>query len=198
MQHLKFLSEAKQPKPTWLAMIAARKAAPVFVAGWFALLGATSSAGAGALDDGQIMGIYIQVNGFDVETALLGRALSHSSAVRNLAAHVSTDHMGVRQAAYALAAKCNVSPVTPSDRDAAAVEHGQAMTKLSALKGAEFDKAYLRHEVAFHTAAIDAVRQALEPSAACPDLRAHFQAVLPAFEHHLAKTRALAQEMNAL
>lgn len=196
MLHMKFFSDDNGSKLASFARVVARTAAPMIAALWFALLGPTGSAVAGALDDGQILGIYIQVNGFDAETALLGRALSHSSAVRNLATHVSTDHLGVRQAAYALAAKCKVSPVIPSERDAAAVEHGQEMTKLSALKGAEFDKAYLRHEVAFHTAAIEAVRQALEPSATCPDLRAHFKDVLPAFEHHLLETQALARELN--
>lgn len=196
MLHMKFFSDDKGSKLASFDRVVARNAAPMIAALWFALLGPTGSAVAGALDDGQILGIYIQVNGFDAETALLGRALSHSSAVRNLATHVSTDHLGVRQAAYALAAKCKVSPVTPSERDAAAVEHGQEMTKLSTLKGAEFDKAYLRHEVAFHTAAIEAVRQALEPSATCPDLRAHFKEVLPAFEHHLLETQALARELN--
>lgn len=67
---------------------------------------------------------------------------------------------------------------------------------LSALEGSAFDIAYLRHELAFHTSAIEAVRKALKPSATCPELRAHFEQVLPAFEHHLAETQALARELN--
>ena len=99
----------------------------------------------------------IQVNGFDVETALLARAQASSNDVRTLATHVSADHMGVRQAAFDLAAKCNVSPVLPASRVGAALEHGKAMTKLAALTGTEFDKSYLLREVAFHRSAIDAV-----------------------------------------
>src|SRR5262245_56735272 len=35
---------------------------------------------AGQLSDAQIMGIYIQVNGFDIDTALLGRSQAGSPA----------------------------------------------------------------------------------------------------------------------
>src|SRR4051812_16797262 len=85
----------------------------------------TAQAERSALNDAEVLGIYIQVNGFDIETALLARAQAKSNAVRTLATHVSTDHMGVRQAAHDLAAKCAVTPTLPSSRDAAALEHGQ-------------------------------------------------------------------------
>ncbi len=157
-----------------------------------ACFGLGGLATAGTLNDAQIIGIYVQVNGFDIETALLGRSQSHSDAVRKLAAHVSSDHIGVRQAAFDLAAKCKVSPSLPDERDAAAIEHSKTMINLSALKGDEFDRAYLKHEVAFHRAAIDAVRGLLLPSATCPELKEHFTAILPAFEHHLSQTEKLA------
>jgi putative membrane protein len=156
-------------------------------------LGAWSGAAQAAdLTDGQILGIYIQVNGFDIETALLGRSQSDSAKTRKLAEHVASDHLGVRQGAYALAEKCKVAPVLPAERNSAAVEHDFAMARLLKLTGADFDKAYAEHEVAFHAAAIEAVRTALLPSARCPELQAHFKAVLPAFEHHLKMTKELA------
>ena len=187
-----------------------RKLLPVIAAGCFVALGLAGSAIAGvapvapvapvartAMTDADVLGIYIQVNGFDVETALLGRALAGSSAVRDLAAQVATDHISVRAAAFDLATKCNVSPVLPGSRNAAAVEHGRAMTKLGALAGAGFDTAYLQHEVAFHRAAIDAVKQVLQPAATCPALKAHFKEILPALEHHLSVTEALARGLTA-
>jgi putative membrane protein len=155
-------------------------------------LGLSTSASAGNLSDAQILGIYIQVNGFDIETALMGRSLAHSEAVRKLATQVSTDHVGVRQAAFALEEKCKISASLPDERDAAAIEHSKTMSRLIALKGAEFDKAYVEHEVAFHRAAIDAVRGLLLPSATCPALQEHFTSILPAFEHHLAMTQEMA------
>lgn len=169
----------------------------VCISALVASFGISGLATAGTLNDAQILGIYIQVNGFDIETALLGRSQAHSDAVRKLAAHVSSDHVGVRQAAFDLAEKCKVSPSLPDERDAAAIEHSKTMNKLMALKGAEFDKAYVEHEVAFHRAAIDAVRGLLQPSATCPELQAHFKSILPAFEHHLSMTEEIAAKIAA-
>jgi len=151
------------------------------------------SANASPLSDAQIAGIYIQVNGFDIDTALLGRSQASSDAVRSLAEHVAADHIGVRQAAYAVAEKCGSSPILPVERNAAAIDHDKTLAKLLALKGPEFDKAYVEHEVAFHRAAIEAVKTVLLPAAKCPELQAHLRSVLPAFEHHLLQTEALRQ-----
>lgn len=159
-----------------------------------ALLAPVSASMAAAADDAQILGIYIQVNSFDIETALLARAQGNSDALKRLAEQVSADHLGLRQEAQSLALTCNVAPTLPGERNAAMKEHGQAMMSLSALKGPQFDKAYLEHEVAFHRAAIDAVRTMLLPASRCPALQAHFKAVLPALEKHLAHTEELAMK----
>ena len=153
---------------------------------------------ASQLSDAQILGIYIQVNGFDIETALLGSAQGGSDEVRSLAKHVAADHSGVRQAAYVLAEKCKVVPTLPAERNAAASDHATMLGRLQALKGAEFDKAYAEHEVAFHRAAIEAVKTALLPSAQCVELKAHFREVLPAFAHHLQQTEALAAKVASI
>jgi putative membrane protein len=153
---------------------------------------AGTAAAADTLTDSQVLGIYIQVNSFDIETALLARSQGKSAAVRNLAAHVASDHTGVRRAAYELAEKCGVRPSLPPERDAAAEEHSAAMVQLLNLEGAQFDTGYVRREVAFHRAAIAAVKTTLLPAARCAELKSHLQTVLPAFEQHLAQTEALA------
>ena len=150
-----------------------------------------------AMTNAEVLAIYIQVNSFDLETALLGRAQANSKAVRDLAAQVAADHMGVRQTAFSLAAACKVSPVLPPGRDAAALDHGRTLTKLAALEGADFDTAYIQHEVAFHRAAIDAVKHTLQPATTCPALQAHFKEILPALEHHLAETENVARALTA-
>jgi putative membrane protein len=160
--------------------------------------GVCHAASPAPLGDAQILGIYIQVNAFDIETALLGRANAGADAERQLADRVATDHAGVRQVAFALGTTCKVTPSTPAERNAAAAEHAQVIMRLEALKGAAFDKAYLQHEVAFHRAAIAAVRGTLLPAASCADLKAHLKTVLPAFEEHLAHTERLARELGAM
>jgi putative membrane protein len=105
---------------------------------------------------------------------------------------IFSDHTGVRQAAYELAAKCSAQPSLPPWREGAAVEHAKSLEQLLTLHAAQFDQEYLSREVAFHRAAIAAVKTTLIPAAHCAELKAHLQSVLPAFEQHLAQTESLA------
>lgn len=143
------------------------------------------SAMAQSLSDAQILGIYSQVNSFDIETALIGQLKGQSDEVRAIGQMVSRDHTGVRAAAHDLAEQIGVLPELPPARLGAAQDHDAVIGALHGLEGAAFDAAYLKHEIAFHTAAIAAVETLLLPEADHPDLKAHFEAVLPAFHHHL-------------
>ena len=97
-----------------------------------------------------------------------------------------------------LAETCKVVPTLPTERNAAASDHARTLGRLQALKGPEFDKAYAEHEVAFHRAAIEAVKTALLPAAQCAALKAHFTEVLPAFAHHLQQTEAVAAKVASV
>lgn len=157
---------------------------------------ALSSANADEINDGSIIAIYNQVNSFDIETGLLGSARGHSKDVRALGSMVVRDHSGVRQAADEMAAAISASLALPVNRSAAATEHYAVMAKLVALSGEEFDRAYLEHEIAFHEAAIGAIKTILLPAATNQKLIDHFNAVLPAFQGHLDKTKAVYEKLG--
>jgi len=150
-------------------------------------------------DDTALLATYDQVNSADIETAELGAINGHSAKVRALAVMVLRDHAGVRQMARDIAAAAGVTYDLPANADMLA-DHKAAIARLSALQGTAFDAAYLQHESTFHTAAIDAVKQVLIPTAETSEFRDHLEAVLPAFEHHLAVTletaRALGYEIE--
>ena len=160
------------------------------------LLIAPRARGAGtAMNDAEVLAVYIQVNGFDIETALLAKAQAVSPAIRALAGQVAKDHLGVRQAAYDLASTCKVVPSLPNARNSAAVDHSRSVTTLAAMSGAEFDRAYIQREVAFHRSAINAVRDALLPAATCPALKAHLTQILPALQQHAKETERVAGDL---
>src|SRR5580765_771831 len=95
-----FSPDAGNRKPRARATNVATSLLLGLAAGCWILLGHAGSAIANgastAATDAEILGTYIQVNGFDVETALLGRSQASSPAVRELATRVSSDHLGVR------------------------------------------------------------------------------------------------------
>lgn len=162
------------------------------------LLPVTSSAeeaeGSG-LDDPAIFAIYDQVNGFDIETAMLGVVRGQSPDVRALAGMVLRDHSTVLQMTRGLAGNLGVSyEVDPTNE--AAQNHAKNLAALKSIPDAEFDAAYLRYETEFHTTAIDAVNTVLLPAIENEDLKALVQAVLPGFEMHLAETIATAKKLG--
>ncbi|HOV05043.1 MAG TPA: DUF4142 domain-containing protein [Kaistiaceae bacterium] len=145
----------------------------------------------GHADDAALFAVYDQVNGFDIETATLGAVKGSSEEVRALAAMVLRDHSAVRQMTRDLAKRLDVAYAIDA-ASAGAADHEKAIGKLSALSGAEFDKAYLEHEIGFHRAAIDAVKTSLLPAIENAEFKGLVEAVLPGFEHHLAETLRVA------
>ena len=58
------------------------------------------------------------------------------------------------------------------------------MTSLSGLRGSDFDRAFLKHEVDFHNAVIDAVTQTLLPAIQNAQVKDLVTKVAPAFVAH--------------
>ena len=152
---------------------------------------------AGALDDATILAIYDQANAADIVTARLGAKYGASEEVRALGRMVATDHMAAQQLGRDLAMKLKIFP-TPPDNDTSVAEQATAVALLQSKRGAEFDKAYLQYEVAFHQSVVEAIKGTLLPAIRNDELRSLMKSVLPGFEHHLAATRAVAAKMGVM
>jgi len=147
------------------------------------------------LSDGAIIAIYNQVNTFDIETAGLGIANGNDQQVIALAKMVQTDHTGVRQMAADLAKKLGEDRTLPLSRADATAAHAKVLKELGSKQGAEFDIAYLKHEIQFHAGAIDVINKVLIPAAKSKEFVGLMKKILPGFEHHLAETKRVAKEL---
>ena len=137
-----------------------------------------------ALDDATIVAIFDAANTADIETGALAETRASSKEVREFGAMLARDHKMVRQQGRDLAAKLGVTP-TPPKPDQGAKGHAAAMAGLRALKGVEFDHAFLRQEVAFHRAVIDAINGTLLPAIQNDELETLVKKVAPAFQAHM-------------
>jgi putative membrane protein len=147
------------------------------------------------LDDAAIFAIFDEVNAADIWTARLGVKKCHAQEVCELARMVASDHEQVQQMMRDLARKLAITPVPP-DSDSNAQDHAKAVALLQDKSGADFDRAYLLHEIEFHSAAIKAVKQTLLPTIQNGEFKALVQKVLPGFEHHLAETAEVAHKLG--
>ena len=149
----------------------------------------------GTLNDGQVLALFDEANTTDIWTARLAMARSQRAEVRDLASTVIADHEAVQHSARDLANKLRVTMTPPAgDESAGALAAG--IKALQSKSSAEFDRAYIAHELAFHQSAIDAVRNTLLPAARNEELKSLLKNVLAGFEHHLAATRRVADALG--
>jgi putative membrane protein len=150
--------------------------------------GSSTSSGA-SITDGQIAGIVVAANTIDVDAGRLALTKSQDPEVRRFAELMVTDHTAVNAAAIALVQRLGVTPAESAVGTDLKSSAAQTHTRLSALQGGAFDRAYLDHEIAYHEAVIGALDAVLIPGAQNADLRAALVAARPAFQSHLDHAR---------
>jgi putative membrane protein len=149
-----------------------------------------------ALNDPTIVAIFDAANTADIETGTLAAEHGASKEVRDFGAMLVRDHKSVRQQGRDLAKKLGVTP-TPPANDQSAKDHAAVMKQLRGLRGAEFDHAFLQHEVAFHKAVIDAVTSTLLPAIQNAELKDLVVKVAPAFQAHMMAADNLDKKLEA-
>lgn len=147
------------------------------------------------LDDATIVAIFDAANTFDMQTGALAATRARSKDVHEFGEMLVRDHGMVRQQGRDLAASLKVTP-TPPREFALATAHTAAMNKLSALKGAAFDRAFLQHEIDFHNAVIDAVTTTLLPAIQNAQLNDLVTKVAPAFAAHRDRAQNLLDHLK--
>ncbi len=164
-------------------MITKRLSLPFAV---LAALGASAAlAQKPAVSDAQIAQIVVTANSIDIANGQIAIKQSKTPSVDEFANLMIKDHTAVNNNAVALVTKLGVKP-EPSDTSKglqSAADKEQA--KLRGLNGADFDRAYLENEVAYHTQVLGAITDVLIPNAQNAELKKMLVDVKPAFQAHL-------------
>lgn len=144
----------------------------------------------GGLDDPTIVAIFDAANTWDIETGALAAKRGRTRAVREFGQMLQFDHTAVRKQGRDLAQKLGVTP-TPPKNFGMAKDHAAAMKHLRNVSSAKFDREFLKHEVAFHKAVIEAVTTTLLPALKNQEVKELVVKVAPAFQAHMAKAQSL-------
>jgi|SRR5450759_294343 putative membrane protein len=154
------------------------------LAALFLLSGAAFAQGAAKPTDPQIAHIAYTAGQLDIDAAKQALAITKNDEIRAFAQDMVRDHTAVNEQALALVKKLKV---TPEDNDTSRSLTKQAaakLTELAKLKGAEFDKAYVANEVAYHKTVNGALESLLIPSASNAELKSLLQTGLKIFQGH--------------
>lgn len=159
------------------------------------LLHSPALVAAQAVTDPNIVAIFDLANTADIESGTLARQQAQNKDVKDLGEMFAMAHTSVRQPGRDLAKKLGVTPVMPAG-NTMLVDHQKAMAALKGKHGADFDKAWLDHEIAYHQAVIDAVTKTLLPATKNAELKAFEEKVAPAFVGHLEQAKALRAKLG--
>jgi putative membrane protein len=147
------------------------------------LTGAALAEGAKPTDT-QIAHIAYTAGVIDITAAKQAISKASSKDVKAFAEDMVRDHEAVNKQALDLVKKLKV---TPEDNDTSKTLSKQAADKLAELgklKGADYDKAYVANEVAYHKAVNGALETLLIPSASNAELKSLLQTGLKIFQGH--------------
>jgi len=154
------------------------------------------AAAAPAVTDAEIAAIVVAANAVDAEMGELASARATDAAVREFGRTMTRDHRAVNEQAGALVTKLGV---TPAENDVSRKLRADATVfraELEKKSGADFDRAYMAHEVAYQRAVIAAVDDVLIPSARNAELKQTLVAVRPALVAHLEHAEQLERKLK--
>jgi putative membrane protein len=146
---------------------------------------ASAAAQTGGPSDAQIAAIVVAANQVDIDAGKLAESKSGNKEVKEFAKLMVNDHTGVNKSAVELVTKLKVKPEENPTSTSLRKGGEETLKRLKALKGAEFDRAYVDNEVSYHQTVLDAVDKTLIPSAKNAELKALLVKVRPAFVAHL-------------
>src|SRR5882757_2907118 len=116
-------------------------------------------------DDPQIAAIVVTANQVDIDAGKLAKSQAHSTEVKDFAQRMITDHSGVNKSATELVQRLHVTPETNATSQSLQIGGEQNLAALKKLRGNEFDRVYIDHEVTYHQSVLDVLDKTLIPSA---------------------------------
>jgi putative membrane protein len=156
----------------------------------------TAAATPAKLTDPEIASVAVTADQIDIDYAAIAKKISKNKAVLEFAATMAKDHGNVNKQAVALAKKLGVTPKDNPTTQSLLAQAATTKDMLNSKTGADFDKAYIDNEVAYHKAAIGVVENTLIPDATNPELKSLLQSALPIFKGHLEHAEKIQADLS--
>jgi putative membrane protein len=148
------------------------------------------------INDAEIAAIVVVANQVDIDAGRLATARATNSTVKAFAERMVGDHTGVNKSAVELVTKLKVTPQDNATSQSLQTAGEKNVAALKSLEGSAFDKAYVDHEVAYHTQVLEALDKILIPNSQNVDLKALLVRVRPAFVAHLNHAKHLQASLS--
>jgi putative membrane protein len=178
-------------------MIARLFSIPMLTVALVMAAGSQAANAEGPPGDAQIAHVAVTANQIDIDAAKIAQGKTKNADVKKFADLMVKDHGSVIKAATELAGKLKLTPEDNDTSKALMTGADQNVASLNKLSGADFDKAYVGHEVDYHKAVLDALDKVLIPNARNAELKSLLTSARPAFAQHLSHAEALQKKLAA-
>jgi putative membrane protein len=151
---------------------------------------ATPATGA-TLSDAQISHIVMTANSGDSAMGALAVSKARNAQVKEFGRMMVRDHGDANKKVWELTQRLSI---TGEDNDVSrqlTTDVESAKTDVNGKTGADFDRAYIDHEVQIHQKVLDALDQTLIPGAQNAELKSLLQAIRPTVSAHLERAKTL-------
>ena len=146
--------------------------------------------------DAQIAHIAYTAGEIDIDVAKQALAKSKNKEVRSFAEDMVRDHTAVNKQALDLVKKLKVKPEDNDTSRALSKAAADKKAELAKLNGADFDKAYVSNEAAYHKTVNGALETTLIPSANNAELKSLLQTGLKVFQGHQQHAEHVAAQLK--
>ena len=160
------------------------------------LLGSPALAQGAKLTDPQIAHIAYTAGVIDIAAAKQAISKASNKDVKAFAQDMVRDHEAVNKQALDLVKKLKVTPEDNDTSKALSKQASEKLAELAKLKGADYDKAYVANEVAYHKTVNGALGTQLIPSASNAELKGLLQTGLKLFKEHEMHAEHLAATLK--
>jgi putative membrane protein len=147
--------------------------------------------------DAEITGFVNAFNDAEVEVGQLAMSKATDAEVKRFASTIVRDHQELKGNVNRTAQQLNLNPTVPEDDEGLRKDHQDGLSNLRAkASGAEFDEAFVEHEIRMHRKVLDEVRDALGRTQK-PELRTLLEKARTGLEGHLTKAEELEKKFGA-
>lgn len=147
------------------------------------------------LSDANVTAIFVKANQKDVDTGKLAAEKASNKEVKEMGKMFADAHKQLKDQAEDLGKKLKMDLVLPADYKGDQ-QHDSVVKAIGAKSGADFDRAWLAHEIEYHQAVIDMVTKTLLPATKNPELKAFIEKAAPAFQGHLVAAQNLQKKLG--
>jgi putative membrane protein len=154
-----------------------------------------SAAGGTRLTDANIAAILDAANASDSAFGALAVRKGRGADVKSFGRLMMGEHHSLRLQGQQLVTRLGVTPQPPANFELPNTQQ-TAMQNLEGKSGAEFDKAYIDHEVVYHEQVLQTAQQALG-QAQNAELKALIEQAAPVIQKHLDEAKRIQAKLGS-